>query len=244
MALTGTDRGTGGNTTTSTTLTISPASNFTPGTLAVLCVGYDNSASGGADPFTSIADNAGNQWTSRIASLNDPGAALAGACLRIFTAYIGKLLTTDTVTITLNTTTPSKAWTLMQVAAAAAFTAEYVTSGQATGSTLNPSLATSSIPVGDMTIGAVAAATTSGASADTDTLNGSWSTAQAGTAGNATSASNIQTISQRKVQTTTPSAQTYNLTLAAATWCEAWVEVTERAIPAGDLWVTRSRVRA
>jgi hypothetical protein len=67
--------------------------------------------------------------------------------------------------------------------------------------------------------------------ADSDTSNGTWSTAQTGTAGNATSASNIEIISQFKIQTTTTSTQTFNIGITANTWGLCYILLTEKTTP-------------
>jgi len=236
MALAGTDRGTGGNTTSATSLAVVPASNFTPGALAVLCVGYDNSMTSptaGGDPFVSIADDSGaNVWTSRVASLNDPGAANAGCTLRIFTCYVWTLLTSHTITVSFGAVSvPSKAWTLMEVTAAAGSTPEFSTGAQTTGTSTNPTITSSSITSGNMIVGAIAAESNAAMTADSDSTNGNWSANQSGSAGNGTSAANIEIMSQRKVTTGT-GTQTYNLALTSSDWCAGWVELVERAIPA------------
>src|ERR1051326_8772503 len=108
MALSGTDRGQNStNTAGQTSLALSPASNFNAGKMAVLCVAYDNAGSGGSDPFSSISDTKGNTWTPRQNVLNDPGAASAGQCLRIFTTMqdVGTLTTGDTITVSFGSTT-------------------------------------------------------------------------------------------------------------------------------------------
>jgi hypothetical protein len=106
MTITVTARGTGGNSTTATSIAIVPASNFAAGTFAVLCLSYDNSGTSGADPFSSISDDAQNTWVSAQASLNDPGAANAGNTGRIFTSQMQtkKLTTGDTITVSFGAT--------------------------------------------------------------------------------------------------------------------------------------------
>lgn len=226
MALTGTDRGVGGNNTTGLTIAIVPASNLTAGALAVLVLAYDNSATGGADPYVSIADNLGNTWTSRQNALYDPGAAAAGVTLRIFTTPqdVGTLTTGSTITVTFSPTTVAKAWTLMEFTGSVG-KPEYQTGGKNTGSATGaPTVTTSSIPNATAVVGAGGSESTNAWVGDADTSNGSWSTQQ--TAGYGTGTSGMAVTSQRKIVTAT-AAQTYNPTQTSADCILAWISVGE-----------------
>lgn len=233
MALTGTDRGTGTHNTAATSFTAVPASNFADG-MAVMCIAADNAASSGVQFGTwTVTDTKGNTWTLRQNALVDPGAASAGQAGAIFTTpQNGGLLTTgDTITVSFGSDTPTaKTWTLMEVTAGAGNTVGYVTGGVGTGGTgtTSPTITTGTIPVGDMAIAALflEAGTTEVVTGDADTTNGSWSTKQTAQIGTTTSGSVCST--QRKVQTTTGSAQTYNPTLSIlGDLCLAWIELTE-----------------
>lgn len=239
MALSGTSRGENGNATTSTTLVITPGSNFAVNSMGVLCVAYDNSTTGGAaggDPFVSIVDSAGHVWLSRQEVLNDPGAAAAGTTLRIFTCYMNSnpLTTSGSITITFSPTTIAKAYALMEVAAAAGKTIQYIAGadgGDTTAATASPTITTSSITTGDMVIGAVSleAGTSQTVTDDTDSSNGSWSAGQYFEVGTTTGGQVIH--SQRKVVTGT-GTQTYNPTFGIASdTCIAWIQLRE--VPLG-----------
>lgn len=228
MALTGTDRGTGGNTTAATSLAVVPGSTIPAGDMAVLVVAYDNAGSGGSDPYSSISDSAGNTWTSRQNSLNDPGAASAGVAFRIFTSLLTTQLTTgSTITVSFGSTSvTAKAWTLSSVNGGAG-TPTYVTGGQATGSSTTPSVTSGSIASGDMIVGAFGAeaGTTQTLTGDSDTTNGSWSTAQYAEFGSTTSG--MTAGSQRKV-VSAAGAQTFNVTLGISSdWAAAWISIDE-----------------
>lgn len=231
MALTGTNRGTGGNATAATTIAISPASNFTAGSFAILALAYDNSGTQGADPYSSITDSVGNTWTSRQNALNDPGAASAGSTLRIFTSTISTLTTANTITVTFGTSTTAKSWSLSEVTAAVDFAPSYVTGAVATGSTTTPTITSGSITSGNMIFGAMANEGNATVTADSDTTNGTWSTQQ--TVANGTGTGGMQVASQYKVTTGT-GTQTYNLTLSATgDWAIGWIEITEVSTLAG-----------
>ena len=217
MALTGTDRGTGGNNTTATSVTISPNANFAYNSMGVICIGYDNAGSSGADPFSAISDSLGNLWTSRVNSLNDPGAASAGSVLRIFTSNMnhGPLTTGTVVTISFGAVSVvAKAITIMEINAASGFYPAFTTNGSATSTTTTSTVTTGTINIGEMTVGAFGGEGNSTKTPDSDTTNGTWSTAQQTAFG--TTTSGVQVLSQRKVQTTANSTQTFNITLATA----------------------------
>jgi hypothetical protein len=230
MALAATARGTGGNATAATSLTISPNAEMAIGSLAVLVIAYDNSGSSGADPYSSVADNAGvgHIWLPRHNTLRDPSTASSGCVLRIFTCALGAPLeTTDTVTVTVSS---SAVWAaaLWEIVPDPGYTAAYAS--QATGAgnaTTTPSATGPSCAVGDITIGGIAyeyGETT--VTKDTDTTNGTWNTAQDVAFGSTTSGMNVCT--QAKVQTTTPSTQTYNTThTTSSDWAAGCITVTQ-----------------
>lgn len=227
MALTATNRGSGGNNTAATSLAISPGTNLTAGAFAILAVAYDNSGNQGSDPYASISDSVGNTWTSRVNSLNDPGAASAGAALRIFTSTVSTLTTANTITVSFGANnTTAKAWTLIEVTSNATNgSVVYVTGAQATGSGTTQTITTSSIAINDLVFGALGQEGNGTRTGDADTLNGSWSTAQS--AGFGTTTGGHEIISQYKI-VTAAGTQTYNPTATPlGDWAIAWVSVSE-----------------
>ena len=243
MALSGADRGTGGDNTAATTLAVVPASNFTAGAMAVLKVAYDNAGSGGSDNYSSISDNHGNTWTSRQNVLNDPGAANAGTCLRIFTCgqNIATLTTSSTITVTFAANVTAKVWTLDEISGG---TPTYVTGGNTTAATVSPTVTSGSIASERAIIGAVGAesGTTQTVTQDADTSNGSWSTQQTTKIGSTTSGQTIA--SQRKIVTAT-ATQTYNPTLSISSdTCIAWIEISELRSGSGTITATGDQTGA
>lgn len=232
MALTGTDRGTGTHQTSASSFTLNPGSNFTAGALAVLCIAADNSSTGGStNNISSVTDSLGNLWRARQLPIFDNGSASAGVQGGIFTTdqSAGTLQTGTTVTVSFGAATVAKTWTLMEVTAAAGSQALVLTGANAAGSSV-PTVTTGKIEVGDMVIAMVAmeAGTTQTLTSDADTTNGTWSAAQYNAIGSTTSGSAIG--SQRKVQTTTASTQTFNPTLGLP--CDlicSWISVREIA---------------
>lgn len=232
MALTGTDRGTGKHQTSASSFTLNPGSNFTAGALAVLCIAADNSSTGGStNNISSVTDSLGNLWRARQLPIFDNGSASAGVQGGIFTTdqSAGTLQTGTTVTVSFGAATVAKTWTLMEVTAAAGSQALVLTGANAAGSS-TPTVTTGTIEVGDMVIAMVAmeAGTTQTLTSDADTTNGTWSAAQYNEIGSSSSGSAIG--SQRKVQTTTASTQTFNPTLGLP--CDlicSWISVREIA---------------
>lgn len=237
MALTGTDRGTGGNNTGAVSITITPTSNFSAGSFGVLCMAYDNTGGGGADPYSSISDSVGNTWTSRQNGLQDPGAAAAGITLRIFTSdmSVSKLTTANNITVSFGAVSVvAKSWTLHEwTTDAIGGFVEYVGGAMGAGAaTSNPTITTTSIPSGNAVVGAGAAEASSGAwTGDADTTNGNWSAQQ--TAGFGTTTSGAVVTSQRKVVTGT-ATQTYNPTIAAVDRIIGWIELKETVASSFD----------
>lgn len=235
MALTGTDRGTGKHQTSASSFTLNPGSNFTAGALAVLCIAADNSSTGGStNNISSVTDSLGNLWRARQLPIFDNGSASAGVQGGIFTTdqSAGTLQTGTTVTVSFGAATVAKTWTLMEVTAAAGSQALVLTGANATGQAGSsaPTVTTGTIEVGDMVIAMVAmeAGTTQTLTSDADTTNGTWSAAQYNETGSSSSGSAIG--SQRKVQTTTASTQTFNPTLGLP--CDlicSWISVREIA---------------
>lgn len=228
MALTGTNRGVSGNNTAATSLAIVPASNFTAGALAILCVSYDNSGASGADPFTTITDTVGNTWTSRINRLNDPGAASAGAALRIFTSKITTLTTANTITVSFSASTTAKAWTLTEVTAGAGFVPVYSSGNSTAQTTATPTITSTSIPLGGLILGVAGGEGNGTTTGDADTTNGTWSTQQE--TGFGTTTGGIEITSQFKV-VTAAATQTYNPTFSASTDNNiAWISIIEAGL--------------
>lgn len=232
--ITGTDRGSGStNTGSQNTLVVTPGSNFSPRSWAVLFVAYDNSGTNGADPFSAITDSAGNVWTSRQNSLNDPGAASAGIAVRVFTSdmSVKKLTTGDTITVSFGgITTVARAWALHEVKPGASRVISYVTGGQASQTSATPSITTGSITSGDIVLAGVGREGNTAPTGDADSSSGTWSAVLGSRVGTTTSGAEI--VTQRKVVTGT-ATQTYNPTFGgtSADGCNVWIQLTE--IPAG-----------
>lgn len=212
MALSGTNRGTGGNNTAATTVNISPASNFTANSAGVLAIAYDNAGGGGSDNFSSISFPTG-AWTLVPfgAILNDPGAANAGSVLRIYyNTSLSSFNTTDTITITFAANVTAKAWTLTEITtntSGASISTDGIISFN-TGSGTTQQASTNYLS-GEFAFGALGQEGNGTRTGDSDTTNGSWSTAQGTGFGTTTGGQEI--ITQFKV-VTADGTQTYNPT--------------------------------
>jgi hypothetical protein len=232
MALTRTDRGSGNNNVSGTSIVITPGSNFTAGSIAIVCVACDNSGASGADPFSSITDSVGNRWNRIANALYDPGAASAGVSLWIFWSHmtVAALTTGNTITVTINTAAVAKAWTLQEVTTdlGGLYRPEVSGSGVNTGAASGtPTVTTESLNSGDCIIGCGGAESGNTWAGDADTTNGSWSTQQSNAAG--TGATGMSITSQGKIVTAS-GTQTYNPTLTSADVILAWVSVKEEQV--------------
>jgi len=221
VAITGTDRGTGSENTSTSSLAISPTSNFTTGSTGILAIAIDNGNTT-TSQFTqaSITDSAGNIWYKRTTTPN-PGSTGNGNSIDS-AIYVGILTngftTGDNVTVSFSPNAiTAKTWTLSEAAPA---TAGNIVIVRVVGATASVSVRTSDSQVsgaafvGDMVFAmAGIEAGTPGLTADSDTTNGTWSTAQTVSVGSGTSG--MTTTSQYKIQTTQESGQTYDISFTS-----------------------------
>jgi hypothetical protein len=233
MALTITDRGGNAENVSDTSFGVSPSANLGTGprSFCFVVAEWDNSATLGADPFTSVTDTKGNTYTQVWRTLNDPGAANAGCVVGVFYTdqAAGALTTSDTVTLTLSVATPIKCIRLIEVQAGVGMKPNVAGSNSATYSTASPTITTTdTFLVGELCIGVdgfqhAAAVTTP----DADTTNGTWTTQVTSTAGASTSGGRITW--QSKIQTTTFSTQTFNNAIGGTSHVGVigWVRVNE-----------------
>jgi hypothetical protein len=240
MALSVTAGGTGASNTSSSTLAFNCGLTVAAGDLIVVVVGADNNGSSGARSISSITTAVGNvfPWTRTatttvenwiINALSDPGAAAAGATLTIATSIAtASMSTTDQITVNFSPATTAKA--------AHAYKVSGLTSGKVwdfsfganaasnAAATANPTQTTAaSVAVGDITFGGVGAESSGAVTGDSDTTNGSWSSAVTTQSGGT-----MLVTSQYKIQATAASTQTYNITLASSDHARGVLIVGER----------------
>lgn len=205
MALSGTNRGTGGNATSATTINISPTSNFTAGSIFMLAIAYDNAGNAGADNYSSITVPAGigTSNVSRQPVLNDPGAANAGTVLHMFWSPnpITSFNTTDTITITFSSNVTAKAWTLTEfISDISGATISSLSLTFTTGNGTTQSLGSiTGVQTGDIVFGVLTQEGNGTRTADSDTTNGNWSTMQ--NTGFGTTTAGQEIITQFKIVT-------------------------------------------
>lgn len=229
-ALTVTNRGTFSAGGSSTSIVYVPTSTIASGTFAVMLIVTPNSGTGGSTKIfttTSFSDSVGNTWTRRIDALYDPGAAGAGVEIAAYTSPITTQITTsDNATVTLSTSTANRIAIVWEVSGAngtptyvtSAAVSDGLTSGQ-TGTAV--SVTSSSITSGDAILAWNGGKDNNTWTMDSDTSNGSWSTAvQVANAAN-------RFATQNKVTTGT-GTQTWDVTMgSSAAWECGWVQVRE-----------------
>lgn len=231
-AMSATSRGTGGNNTGATSVTVTPSSNLAAGSMGVIVVAADNAGSGGnaANCNSSMTDSVGNTWDRRLDVWFDNGAASAGIELCMYTALLTTAFTTaNNVAVGFGNSVTAKSWTLTEVVPTAGMVPQFVTGAGGTGATSGtPTVTTGTITNGNVVIGGGAAEATLAWTGDADSTNGSWTNEQE--IGNGTSTSGAAVTSQSKVVTAT-ATQTYNPTLTSADQIIGWIEIAE--IPPG-----------
>ena len=229
MALTATARGTGGNNTAASSVDITPATTIAAGSIAVVTLSYDNSGSGGSDPYSSISGGpSGGTATLRQSRLYDPGVANAGLVVRTWTITCPNGWANGTnFTVNFSPDVTAKAWAICEIAPASGYGVAYSNGAINTGSaSASPTITSASLTTGDCIVGFGGAEYSDTWVGDSDTSNGSWSTAQ--TAGYGTTTSGQSVIHQCKVVTGT-ATQTFNPTLTSADQIIGWVSLREFA---------------
>lgn len=224
MGLTGTNRGSGSHNSSSTSFTLSPTSNFSAGSWAVIVVVADNGG-GGSNDFTSVTDDAGNTWTLRRTPVRGT-SSLDGVQGLIATTNmaVGALTTSSVITVSTTNNATAKVWGLIEVSSSGG-TISYLQGANGTSGTGTAiSVVTSSITNGNIVIGLAGIERGSTTFlADSDSTNGSWSTSQTATVGSTSSGMAFN--SQFKVVNAT-GTQTYNVTASGASdFVSCWIEL-------------------
>lgn len=111
------DLGTGGSTSSGTTLAFSPAATLEAGNVGILAIGFDNASGndGDNDEIQSVTDSVGNTWTKLAEFANGQGSAGAGAVIALWrTKATTNLTSAGTVTVTFKNTITAKSATLRE----------------------------------------------------------------------------------------------------------------------------------
>lgn len=223
MAITATDRGTGSNNSSGTSFNVAGAltgGGMAAGSTGILMISMDN-GNGASSNFTAATttgkytDSKGNDWYMQAQAVS--GTAYAGVEAALLTSLLTSSLTSsDTLTITLTTapSTISKSWAFVEAAPTAGNIVIYHAGSITTaGSGTTQSVASFAPSNGDLLVAFTAAEnddSTNPFTADSDTLNGSWSTAQH-TGVNTGTVSTSNSISSQWKLATAYGTQTYNL---------------------------------
>jgi hypothetical protein len=214
MAISVTARGTNTQNASAASYSIAPSGNFAAGSRAWVAFTYDNSGTNGADPFSSISDTKGNTYISSRSALLDPGAANAGTVTRIYYTEqdVGTLTTGDSITMNFSPNIVAGVVTLWEIVPTSGYTLVHVIPQVTTG-TNSTLTAASVVQAGHLVIGIFGREYNGTRTGDSDTLDGSWSTAQS--VGIGTTTSGQEQISQYKVVTADGSNQSFGPTMQA-----------------------------
>ncbi len=236
MTQTTNNRGSGNHNTSATTFGAVPTSNCTANAILALFVAADNSVNGGAtnNMAATATDNAGNTWYRVTAPVFDNGATSAGVQGAVYytNQSAGTVGTGTTITVTFADATTAKTWTLTEVVPTAGFSSFIRTSGDKSAGATNTACtlgASASCAIGDVIIAGffIEGGTSNSVSTpDADGTNGAWTTNQYNEIGTTISGSCI--VTQAKIQTTTPSTQTLDITMGVSNdYHGSWVIVSE-----------------
>ena len=206
MALTFTNVATAITTSSSTTLTASSLTIST-GQWVVVAVAGDVIA---GTSLTTVTDSVGNTYQRLFIETQNPNFAL-GTTLGIYLAKINTALSSGSITANFNTNLVAKAMSIKRIEVAEGETLSVVAVGAGVEGTATGTFSAGSVSVtsGHTIYGATAVETSASITADSDTTNGSWSTAHSAvaTGGNDDASQSIST--QQKTVTATGN-QTYN----------------------------------
>ena len=236
MAITAAPAGTGNSTASSASLAVTTTATINVGEFIVVCISADNSGSGGATSTTGVTDSAGNTYVLRADQLRDPAGVDAGVSLRVYCATAQYALASgQTVTVSFSPNTTSKAAAVWRVIPTSTATHQisFVAETGTNNNTANPTITSASVTSGDIVIGVNACETSTTPTADSDTTNGTWSTAQVGLANSGSGVTSSIVTTQYKVTTGT-GTQTYNTTLISLDWAISILTFTELRRPVGD----------
>src|SRR5688572_8357700 len=180
MAITVAAANTGNSTTSGRQLTVTAGVAFAVNDFIVVVVAADNNGTNGATSTVGCADAVGNYYTLRCDQLRDPGVAAAGVSLRAWTApIVFPLATTDQIVVSFSPNTAAKAVAIWRVTPTAGSAISFIAETGGAAATANPTVTSASITSGNLVIGANGVENTAAPTADSDTSNGNWSTAQA-----------------------------------------------------------------
>lgn len=211
MAITFTDVATANTIASASTLV---ASNITvsAGLWVVVAIAADNAGASGASSISSVTDSAGNTYTELSITNRTAGSASNdGTTLGIFLGKINTALSSGSITANFSPNTASKAMSIKSISVdTSGETLFYEVGAGVTGSGTAYSAGAVSVTNGYTIYGATALEQIAAATADSDTTNGSWSTAHTASADNGSSNSASQSITTQQKTVNATGNQTYN----------------------------------
>jgi hypothetical protein len=232
MALTISNTGTVGNTTSSATLAITGITAAVGDWLVVHVAADNNGTAGAASLSTTMTDSAGNTFVNRSITNRTAGAVADGVTLGLWTAEVTSAISNGSITVNFSPSTPAKAAVVKRVAPGAGEVVEFVEVGPgASGSGTAYSITATAVQSGHTIFGATGLEQTTAAAADTDTTNGSWSSAYTAAGSTGTNGTSISITSQHKTVTATGN-QVYNTSSGSTRdWAINWLTLTATAAP-------------
>lgn len=216
MALTVTNLNTATRTTTSATLTVTGITADV-GDWLHISVAADNSAAGGGPSLLpTLTDSAGNSYTNRVLATYDPVDVNGGVTLGMWASEVATAISSGTLTISFDPTTPVTAAVAQRVQPQA----DYFVALRSVGTPVlgNSGLQTlvanslGTIASSDTVFAAVAVEGNATVIGDSDTFGGPWSAIYQATA-NSGAASTSQTIATQYKTPTTTELQTWQVTV-------------------------------
>lgn len=206
MALTISQAGNGVVTSSAASVATGNTITAAAGDWLVAFVAASNDGNVGASAIGTLSDSSSNPgWTNRATINYDPGAAGAGATLRVATCAVTVALSSGSVSCSMSPNITEGAIQVYKVVPGAAQVVTF-RACDTTGSTGNATSYTAaqvSVTSGDTIFGAAAIETDDAITGDTDTTNGSWSTIWTVLADAGADASTMSVASQYKTATGT-----------------------------------------
>lgn len=211
MALTFNNVTTANSTSSGSTLVASSVT-VSAGEWILVAVAADNSGTSGAASLTGVTDSASNTYNQVSLSNRTAGsAANDGITLGIYLAEVTTALSSGSITANFSPNTASKAMSIKRISVGAGETlGTYAVGPGVTGSGTAYSSGAVSVLDGHTIYGATALEQINAATADSDTTNGSWSTAHTASANNGSSNSASASITTQQKTVTATGNQTYN----------------------------------
>lgn len=217
MALTATAAGSGAATGAAATLAFDCGATFAVGDTIVVVVSCDNAGTSGAASIAGVTDAVGNVYIRRASRNNDTGNASNGNTLEVYVALCEVALgSTDDITVSFSPNTAGRTAVVWKLTAASGSYARFVEeNGSVAAATANASVSPTNNPTnGDCIIGAHSYESNAAVTGDSDTTNGSWSSAHQTVADTGIASGSMRCFSQAKVVNAT-GAQTWNVTHAS-----------------------------